>query len=160
MGADVVNVHGSGAYGDEPKALSDFARNMERLSPRARSRVTVENDDKTFTPADLMPLCRAEGLPLVYDVQHHRCHRDELSEGEVTDQAVATWDREPLFHISSPLEGWEGPKPERHHDFIELSDFPESWRDRDLTVEVEAKANGIAVLKLSELQERTDRTSR
>jgi UV DNA damage endonuclease len=161
VGADVVNVHGGGAHGDEPKALSDFARNMERLSPRSRSRLTVENDDKTFTPADLMPLCRAEGLPLVYDVQHHRCHRDELSEGEVTDQAIATWDREPLFHISSPLEGWEGPKPERHHDFIDLSDFPESWRDRDLTVEVEAKAKEIAVLKLrKELQERTDRASR
>jgi UV DNA damage endonuclease len=74
---------------------------------------------------------------------------------------VATWDREPLFHISSPLEGWEGPKPERHHDFIDLNDFPESWRDRDLTVEVEAKAKEIAVLKLrKELQERTDRASR
>ena len=115
VGADVVNVHGGGAYGDKPKALSDFARNMERLSPRARSRLTVENDDKTYTPADLLPLCRAEGLPFVYDVHHHRCHRDELSEGEATAQAVATWNREPLFHISSPLEGWEGPKPERHH---------------------------------------------
>jgi len=31
VGADVVNVHGGGAYGDKSKALSDFARNMERL---------------------------------------------------------------------------------------------------------------------------------
>jgi UV DNA damage endonuclease len=42
-----------------------------------------------------------------------------------------------------------------------VSDFPECWRDRDLTVEVEAKAKEIAVLKLrNELQERTGRASR
>src|SRR5689334_13621230 len=150
VGADVVNVHGGGAYGDKPKALGDFARNLERLSPEARSRLTVENDYRTFTPADLLPLCRAEGLPLVYDVHHHRCLRDGLSEGEVTEQAVATWDREPLFHISSPLQGWGGPHPERHHDRIDVGDFPESWWDRDLTVEVEAKAKEIAVLRLRE----------
>ena len=159
--ADVVNIHGGGAYGDKRKALGDFARNVERLSPRARSRLTVENDDKIFSPADLLPLCSALGLPLVYDVHHHRCHGDELSEEEAAEQAVATWDREPLFHISSPLEGWAGPKPERHHDFIDLSDFPISWIDRDATVEVEAKAKEIAVLKLrNDLREMTGSVSR
>jgi UV DNA damage endonuclease len=161
VGADVVNVHGGGAYGDKQKALGDFARNLERLSPRARSRLTVENDDRSFTSADLLPLCRAEGLPFVYDVHHHRCHGDELSEEEATEKAVATWNREPLFHISSPLEGWAGPKRERHHDFIDVGDFPVTWRGRNLTVEVEAKAKEIAVLKLrNDLQEMTDRASR
>ena len=161
VGADVVNIHGGGAYGDKPKALGDFARNLSRLSPRARRRLTVENDDKIFAPADLLPICRAEGLPLVYDVHHHRCHRDELSVEEATERAVATWDREPLFHISSPLAGWRGPQPERHHDFIDVNDFPDCWCDLDLTVEVEAKAKEIAVLKLrQELQEGADKVSR
>jgi len=128
--------------------LGDFARNLKRLSRRVRSRLTVENDDRTYTPADLLSLCRAEGIPLVYDAHHHRCNPDGLSEEEVTEQAIATWDREPMFHISSPLEGWKGPKPERHHDFIAAEDFPISWHDLDLTVEVEAKAKEVAVLKL------------
>lgn len=161
VGADVVNVHGGGAYGDKPKALGDLARNLERLSAGARSRLTVENDDKTFTPADLLPLCRSEGLPLVYDVHHHPCRRDRLTVEQATAEAIATWDREPLFHISSPLGGWEGPHPERHHDFIDLADFPESWRGRDLTVEVEAKAKEIAVMKLGrELRASADGASR
>jgi UV DNA damage endonuclease len=150
VAADVVNIHGGGAYGDKAKALEDFARNLHRLSPRARSRLTVENDDKIFTPADLLPLCRAEGLPLVYDVHHHRCHRDDLSEIEATEQAAATWNREPLVHISSPQQGWDGPNPKRHHDFINVKDFPQCWRDRDMTVEVEAKAKELAVLQLME----------
>jgi UV DNA damage endonuclease len=153
VGADVLNVHGGGGYGDKAAALDTFARNLGLLSPRARSRLTVENDDRTFTPADLLPLCRSEGLPLVYDVHHHRCRRDGLTVEEATGQAVATWGREPLFHVSSPLGGWGGPRPERHHDLIDVGDFPACWRGLDLTVEVEAKAKEFAVLKLrQELQ--------
>ena len=157
-GADVINIHGGGAFGDKQKALTDFARCLKRLSSRARKRLTVENDDRIYTPADLLPLCRTEGIPLVYDVHHHRCNPDDMSEEEATGQALATWDREPLFHISSPIEGWKRPKPERHHDFIDVKDFPKCWHGLDLTVEVEAKAKEVAVLKLKgELEKRASR---
>jgi UV DNA damage endonuclease len=146
--ADVVNIHGGGAYGDKTGALARFARNLSRLSDRARSRLTVENDDVTYTTSDLLPLCQAEGLPLVYDVHHHRCNQDDLSVEEATEQAIATWNREPLFHISSPIQGWKGPNPRRHHDFISVRDFPQCWNGLNLTVEVEAKAKEVAVLKL------------
>lgn len=52
VGADVVNIHGGGAFGDKKKALDDFARNVDRLSTRTRKRLTVENDDKIYSPAD------------------------------------------------------------------------------------------------------------
>jgi UV DNA damage endonuclease len=160
VGADVVNIHGGGAYGDKSKALDDFVRNMDRLSARARKRLTVENDDKLYTPADLLPVCRSTGIPLVYDVHHHRCNKDEWTIEEATEQAVATWKREPLFHISSPIDGWSGANPERHHDYIDVKDFPKCWRDLDVTVEVEAKAKELAVLKLSkDLQARSVRRS-
>ena len=148
IGADVINVHGGGAFGDKPQALADFARNLDRLSPRARSRLTVENDDRTYTPAELLPVCQSAGIPLVYDVHHHRCNPDGLSAEEATAHALATWDREPLFHVSSPIAGWDGPRPERHHDFIDPADFPACWLGLDATVEVEAKAKEVAVLRL------------
>jgi UV DNA damage endonuclease len=150
VGADVVNIHGGGAFGDKARALTDFARNLDRLSARARRRLTVENDDRVFTPADLLPVCRSAGIPLVYDVHHHRCNPDDLGIEEATEQARATWQREPLFHISSPIAGWHGPNPQRHHDYINVEDFPRCWRDLDVTVEVEAKAKELAVLKLAE----------
>ena len=40
VGADVINIHGGGGFGDKPRALADFARNLARISPRARSRLT------------------------------------------------------------------------------------------------------------------------
>ena len=153
IGADVINIHAGGAYGDKKTALAAFERNLCRLSNTARSRLTVENDDMTYTPADLLPLCRRAGMPLVYDVHHHRCLADGLTIEEATLEAKVTWNREPLFHISSPLEGWDGPRPRRHHDYIDFNDFPDCWRELAITVEVEAKAKEHAVLRLrSDLQ--------
>ena len=148
IGADTVNIHGGGAYDSREAALERFARSLARLSARARARLTVENDDKIYTPAELLPLCRREGVPLVYDVHHHRCCRDELSVEEATEQAIASWDREPLFHLSSPKEGWNGLGCHRHHDFIDVADVPACWLGRSLTIEVEAKAKERAVLHL------------
>jgi UV DNA damage endonuclease len=153
IGADVINIHGGGAYGNKPQALAEFGRNLDRLSTRVRSRLTVENDDKIFTPSDLLPICQSAGIPLVYDVHHHRCLPDGLSVEQATQQALATWNREPMFHLSSPLEGWHGPQPHRHHDFIDVNDFPDCWwrqniTVKEITVEIEAKAKELAVEKL------------
>jgi UV DNA damage endonuclease len=35
--ADVINIHGGGAYGDKQTALAEFARNLDRLSSRVRA---------------------------------------------------------------------------------------------------------------------------
>jgi UV DNA damage endonuclease len=153
ISADVINIHGGGGYGDKTAALACFARNLDRLSESVRCRLTVENDDKVFAPADLLPLCRSAGVPLVYDVHHHRCLPDGMSIEQATAEAIATWNREPLFHISSPLNGWTGATPTRHQDYIDAADFPSCWLSLPITVEVEAKAKEKAVLRLkSELR--------
>ncbi len=148
VGADTINVHGGGAYGDKAAALAALRRNIERLPAPVRSRLTLENDDKVYTPSDLLPVCADTGVPLVYDVHHHRCLPDGRGVAEITGRARSTWQAEPLFHISSPLAGWGGPKPERHHDYIDAADFPPEWLGWPLTVEVEAKAKELAVAKL------------
>jgi UV DNA damage endonuclease len=148
VGADTINLHGGGSYGDKPSALRRLREAIERLPLNVRMRLTLENDDRVYTPADLLPVCAATRVPLVYDVHHHRCLPDGLSVESATWRGMATWNREPLFHISSPLAGWKGAKPERHHDYIVPKDFPVGWRTLPITVEVEAKAKELAVLKL------------
>jgi UV DNA damage endonuclease len=149
IGADTINIHGGGAYGDKVSALRVLREKIELLPERVRSRLTLENDDKIYTPGDLLPVCTDMSVPLVYDVHHHRCCPDGSTLESATEAACRTWaGREPLFHLSSPLEGWTGPKPERHHDYIDAGDFPEAWLGWPLTVEVEAKAKELAVARL------------
>lgn len=148
VGADVVNIHAGGVYDGKIAALDRLARRLDCLSPGARERLTLENDDKLYSVADLLPWCRREGVPLTYDVHHHRCLGDGLGVEEATSLACETWNREPMVHISSPKEGWDGPAPHRHHDYIDPADFPESWRTRAMTVDVEAKAKEHAIARL------------
>ena len=148
IGADAITLHGGGAYGDRRAALARLEANLERLPETVRSRLVVENDDRIYTPADLLPLCARTGLPFVYDVHHHRCHPDGQSIEAVTEQALATWLREPLFHLSSPRDGWQGANPRPHHDYIDPGDLPACWAGRQLTVEVEAKAKELALQRL------------
>lgn len=148
IGADVINIHGGGAYGDKRAALARAAAVLKRLPAAVRSRLAFENDDRVYTPADLLPFCRANGVPFVYDVHHHRCLPDGLTVERATRLALATWDREPLFHLSSPRGGWKAADPRLHADYIDMKDFPACWRGLDVTVEVEAKAKELAVARL------------
>jgi UV DNA damage endonuclease len=73
-----------------------------------------------------------------------------METAETTQAAIDTWSREPLFHISSPRNGWEAGSPRFHHDYIDPSDIPAVWLtlEQDITVEVEAKAKELAVNRL------------
>ena len=150
VGADVINIHGGGAYGDKPAALKRLAKEIEKLPAAVRTRLTLENDDRTYTPAELLPVCRNLEIPLVYDVHHHRCLPDGVGVEKTTETALSTWPREPLFHLSSPLNGWTGKNLAPHHDYIDPADFPNCWKDLTITIEVEAKAKELAILKLKE----------
>jgi len=156
VNADVINIHAGGAYGDKSLTLKRLIRRIRRLPLRIRRRLTLENDDRIYTPRDLLPVCEALGIPFVYDVHHHRCLPDGRGVTETTRYALETWNREPLFHISSPLTSWGASKTRNHHDYINYHDFPELWLDLDITVEVEAKAKELAVIRLmQELQSKT-----
>jgi len=148
INADVINIHGGGAYGNKTKALKRLVSQIKKLPDSVRTRLTLENDDRVYTPKDLLPVCVETDTPLVYDVHHHRCLPDRQSVEKTTELAMQTWNREPVFHLSSPLNGWEGKTTNKHHDYINLGDFPDCWLNLNITVEVEAKAKELAVLKL------------
>lgn len=151
LGAEAINIHAGGIYGDKREALERFKRNFGRLSDRCQQRITLENDDVCFSPTDILPVCRELSLPCVYDVHHQRCNPDNYSEEEATHLALDTWryrKQEPWLHISSPKNGWNSNDPKPHADYIDVSDVPPSWYALSATLDVEAKAKEKAVIKL------------
>ena len=151
IGGETITLHGGGKYDDKKSALRRFAKNFSRLSPRVRSRLTLENDDRIYTVRDLVPICKELAIPLVYDVHHHRCNPDGLSVEQATELALMTWSRtgrEPYFHLSSPKNGWSADRLAVHADYIDPADFPVCWKNLRITVDIEAKAKELAVLAL------------
>jgi UV DNA damage endonuclease len=152
VGADVINIHAGGIHGDKQESLRRFAQNFRRLSPAARKRLSLENDDVAYTPSDLLPLCAQLRIPLVYDVHHHRCNPDGLSIAKATRLAAETWrrlNREPYFHLSSPKHGWDSPNLRPHADYIDPADIPRAWRRiPPCTIDIEAKSKELAILKI------------
>ena len=163
----VVVVHVGGAYGEPGAALDRWARAYEALSERARRRVVVENDERTFSLGDVLALHERTGVRVVFDVHHHRCNPTPGLErvSDALAAAYATWtEGRPKIHLSSPRSelrvvkrkevGRRGqtetlvpPLLEQHADFaspwdlIELLDAARGPVD----VMVEAKAKDLAV---------------
>ena len=145
VGADVINIHAGGVYGNKEQALERLSGAFKDLPEKVSSRLTLENDDVSYTIRDLLPVCQALSIPLDYDVHHHRCNPDGLTEIDATDLAAGTWatvEREQYCHVSSPKNGWGQGDPKPHADFIDPKDFPVCWLGREMTVDVEAKALG------------------
>jgi len=151
VGADVINIHAGGVYGDKFQALKRLNDVLPDLSVAVRKRLALENDDVSYTPRELFPICERLSIPLVYDVHHHRCNPDGLSVDQATTLAGKSWravGREQSCHISSPRNGWQGGDPKPHADYIDPADFPACWLGREMTVDVEAKAKELAIVRL------------
>jgi UV DNA damage endonuclease len=91
VGADVLTLHAGSSAGGLEASLERLERGIEQLTHAARARIALENDDRRFGPAVLLPLCERLGIPLVYDVHHHRCNPDVLDVADATHRAAATW---------------------------------------------------------------------
>lgn len=151
-GATEINLHLGGVYGNKPAAIERFAAAFERWPESLQHRLTLENDDVSYTVADLLPLCRRLGVPMAYDVHHHRCNPDTLSVEEATLAAAETWRfRQTAMHchISSPRNGWGHGNPRPHADYIDPADWPDCWNLLDAVVDVEAKAKELAIEELT-----------
>jgi UV DNA damage endonuclease len=166
----VVVLHVGGAAGGKAAAADRFVEGFERLSERARSRLAVENDDRSFALVDVLAIGRRCSVPVVWDVLHHRClDPARLPDDEALPLALDTWPPGvvPKIHYSSPRldveqrERREGRRVERrvvlpqlraHADLVDPIGFEDFLRytagARDFDIMLEAKAKDLALLRL------------
>lgn len=149
IGAEALTLHAGGLAGGSAAALGRLERGIEKLGADSRGLLALENDDRLFSPADLLPFCERLGIPFIYDAHHHRCRPDGMTIAEVTERGIASWkNHEPWMHISSPKEGWASANPRHHADFIDPDDVPVEWRGLSVTIDVEAKQKERAVIAI------------
>lgn len=147
-------MHVGGLYKNKASSVERFKSNFIKLPTRIRSRIILENDDKSYTAADVLRICKELGIPMVLDVHHHNCVNNGEDIEELLPEIFDTWDGQyynPKIHFSSP----RGAKDFRSHaDDIEYREFLSFLEiakkaDRDFDVMLEAKNKEKALLKLS-----------
>ncbi len=140
----VMEIHGG--KGDRAARLVEVIR---ALPEEIRARLALENDEYAYSAAQILEVCRAAGVPMVFDAHHHVCRErlDSYEHESVAHYLAAARETWPvpewqLVHISNGRTAFD----DRHHsDFI--TDMPSSYR-RAPWIEVEAKQKELAIEKL------------
>jgi UV DNA damage endonuclease len=169
----VIVLHVGGGAGGTGAALDRFEAGFARLSPSARSRLVVENDDRTFGLGDVLELARRIERPVVWDVLHHYCNDPVgISDRDALRLALDTWPGEvrPKIHFSSPRSGVGERKERRGRRVVKTIVLPPARAHADLVdpiayanfmdaagsnvrpfdVMLEAKGKDLALLRLRE----------
>jgi len=166
----VVVLHVGGAAGGHAAGVDRFLAGFERLSERARERLVIENDDRTYALGHVLALHERTGLRVVWDILHHHCNDpDGIPDREALALALATWPAgvTPKIHYSTPKTAmeekrrkvgrrvqtsWVLPQLRAHADMIDPIAFEHFLRDTaaglDFDVMLEAKAKDLALLRL------------
>ncbi|MFC5702483.1 UV DNA damage repair endonuclease UvsE [Cohnella faecalis] len=169
MGLDersTCNIHVGGSYGDKEKAGQRFVNHFRLLEPRIAARLTVENDDKTFTALETLNICESTGAPMVLDIHHHAVNPGEERMEELWPRIKRTWDKQawnadpghaagsdklpPKIHVSSPKSASD---PRGHADYVDpgpLMSFMLAIAGETPAIDVmiEAKRKDEALFKL------------
>lgn len=151
----IINIHIGGAYGDKMTSLKRFEENLKTLPSHIKSRMTLENDDKTYNAEETLAVCEEEKVPMIFDYHHHMANLVDIPLRELLPRVFQTWSHKglrPKIHVSSP----KSDKAYRSHaDYVDfqfvqplLTAIREVGQDVDLMIE--AKAKNLACLQLVE----------
>jgi UV DNA damage endonuclease len=103
-----IQIHVGGVYGDKSSATNRFIDRYSFLSKSLKSRLVIENDDRSYRLEDCLSVHEKIGIPILFDTFHHQC----LNNGETLRQGLqlsgSTWkesDGIPMVDYSSQQRG-------------------------------------------------------
>lgn len=147
-------IHVGGATNGKKAGLERFITNFNTFPIEVKSKIIIENDDKTYTAQETLNLCNELNLPMVLDVHHHNCNNNGENIYELIPKIFLTWKNEklpPKLHFSSPRNG---EKDRKHSDFINPKDFVYFLENikpfnTDIDIMLECKEKDLALFKLT-----------
>jgi UV DNA damage endonuclease len=148
-----IIIHIGGGYGDKKSSSDRFMANWSRIPMHVAGRLVLENDDKIYTPNDVLHICSSLNLSMVLDIHHYKCNNEGENMADILPAVYSTWEGAclpPKFHISSPRSR-DGCRS--HHDYVNPDDlypFLKLAREfnQDIDVMVEAKQKDRAMFQL------------
>ena len=123
-----------------------LVRAISKLPATVRGRLCLENDEYSYSAADILDVCRRAGVPMIFDNHHHAIKEklaryDDPSVAEMVAAARATWP-DPAWQVVHLSNGKGGFLDREHSDLIEQ--VPPAYRGVPW-IEVEAKGKEAAI---------------
>ncbi len=139
-----MTIHGGKS--DRSNRLVD---SISKLPDSIRLRIVLENDEYSYSSADILDVCKRTGVPMIFDAHHHVVHEklkdfNDPSIAEAFWAARETWANpdHQMVHISN---GRTHINDRAHSDLIYT--MPDVFRHAPW-IEVEAKHKELAIEKL------------
>ena len=127
----VVIVHVGGVYGEKAAAMDRWVASYQGLPEASKRRLVLENDDISYSAADVLRLHERTGVPLVFDSHHFCCNNPEgLDLADTARRFLASWPSgvRPKTHVSSPrTEMREVKRRNRKTKKLETVALPPVW---------------------------------
>jgi UV DNA damage endonuclease len=153
-----LQIHIGGVYGDKPAGIGRFVERYRRLPEPVRKRLVVENDDRCYTVADCLEVNRLTGVPVLFDVFHHRVNSSGQSVRKAMSVCAATWRRSdglPMVDYSSQEPGRRSGRHAERIDIRGFRQFLAQARGIDCDVMLEIKDKERSALEALRIAGRT-----
>jgi len=145
-----IQIHLGGVYGDKHSAIDRFIENYNSLSKTLKSRLVIENDDRSYSLEDCLSVHEKIGIPVIFDVFHHQC----LNNGEKVRQGLkissTTWKKSdgiPMVDYSSQQRGQRPGSHAKTLDIAIFKKFVQETRGLDFDLMLEIKDKETSALK-------------
>lgn len=143
-----INIHG-GTKGNSHYLVES----IRKLNPNVKSRLTLENDERSYSVKDLFSVYEQTEVPIVFDSHHHTFNDVGLTIEEGLNLSMKTWGNiKPLTHLSNTdptLINGSFTERRKHSDYVHY--IPECQLQANnnnlIDIDLEFKMKNVALYK-------------
>lgn len=153
-----IIMHVGGVYSNKNLAIKNFIKTYTTMPENVKARLSLENDDKSYTVWDVFNIYKEIGIPLIFDNLHHYINNSAKEEDQDIENILklffSTWNTKtgcPKIHYSTQKNG---AKNGSHADSInqnEFADFFLKYYHLDFDIMFETKNKEKSVLAAYEM---------
>jgi len=147
-----IILHIGGIYNDKKQAKERFIRNYHLLEENIKSRLVLENDDKSYNIHDLLEIGTILNIPIVYDNLHNLVnpYDKEKSDFYWIDECAKTWQKKDGVQKIHYSEQDPAKKAGSHSHSIRINNFLSFYNKlerKDLDIMLEVKDKNLSAVK-------------
>lgn len=147
-----IIIHIGGVYQDKEQSVKRFIANYKMLSDSVKSRLVIENDDKSYNISEVLEIGKKLNMPVVFDNLHNKVNPSPIEKSEVCwiEECRKTWkddDGKQKIHYSQQdrLK-----RPGGHSETIQIDEFINffnSLENNDIDIMLEVKDKNLSAIK-------------